>query len=276
MYAGVICTSAGTRSGCSSVNAIAVAAPIELPTRAALSSSEVVEHRLEVRHQVGVLVARGGGGVAVAARVIRDQAVAALRERPRALHDVPRVADSPWSSTTGGPSPAISPSSVMLPAPGAQHLELLLPSRPPHCSGEAPPPVVTPPHTRPKPVYAPPASDVRPPLPHRPWSRPCPPASGRRPPAPTPRPRPLRPEPTPPGPPPRHPRSGPRREDSAAAGRPGAPPRVRRCRADRRPRGAGRRHGRPARFRSRAPGRRGRPAGRGHGAPAARRRLKRR
>ena len=29
------------------------------------------------------------------------------------------MADSPWSSTTGGPSPRVSPLSVMLPAPGS-------------------------------------------------------------------------------------------------------------------------------------------------------------
>ena len=50
---------------------------------------ELVEHGLEVAHQVRVLVARPGLRLAVAARVVGDQPVAALHERPRALHDVP-------------------------------------------------------------------------------------------------------------------------------------------------------------------------------------------
>ena len=57
---------------------------------------------------------------AVAARVVGDQAVAALdAARASPARTLRRVADSPCSSTTGGPSPSASPSSVMLPAPGS-------------------------------------------------------------------------------------------------------------------------------------------------------------
>ena len=68
---------------------MAVAAPIELPTSAGLLQLELVEHRLEVAHQVRVLVARPGLRLAVPARVVGDQPVAALHERPRPLDDVP-------------------------------------------------------------------------------------------------------------------------------------------------------------------------------------------
>src|SRR5829696_2211776 len=60
-----------------------------------------------------------------------------------------RVAERPWSSTTGGPSPACSPSSVMLPAPGSWRSTWnWVVSTAPHChkeldtaldSGECPP-----------------------------------------------------------------------------------------------------------------------------------------
>ena len=51
---------------------------------------ELVEHRLEVRHQVRVLVGVGRRrvGLAVAARVVGDQPVAALEQVARALHHV--------------------------------------------------------------------------------------------------------------------------------------------------------------------------------------------
>src|SRR5678815_870149 len=51
-----------------------------------------------------------------------------------------RVADSPCSSTTGGPSPAHSPSSVMLPAPGSwRRTWNLVVSTALHCDKEFPP-----------------------------------------------------------------------------------------------------------------------------------------
>ena len=80
----MICTSADTRSGSASANAIAVAAPIELPTSTGRSVPSVAEHRLEVRHEVAVLVGAGVGGrlgFAVAARVVCDQPCALAREQ---------------------------------------------------------------------------------------------------------------------------------------------------------------------------------------------------